>query len=516
VAFGYELIDEKTPIEYPDLGDLAEWPGMEGHSSVASNAGGTGLKSNGVGNGGAINGSHSPVNAGQVGSGDGDGLFVWKNGLGGSRGPGGLNNETGVAAGEGRNEIEPHPRLHLGENAGGIGGEGRANISANNGRSSGGRSPQVDFGPGTLSQLRRGASGNATRNGMGNTTSNANGNEKNGRAETNPDLNPPWGNLPDGRRGTGLLGNSGRRESGGQTTGGAQAGGKPGTFTDLIAELNARGDDISTKLKGRPGAVAIMPGDLEGSDDLGEAAYGEPSSPNGIGQITTDRRKKNSGSMPGSLPPNINSRSPFGTSAPTLPRFEPVPGSETGKSDGNHSTEKSSAANQPATDGKPTAGATKPPLIASLLGSSSAGGSTENDSSRNGGGNSGTNTAEEKSERTLGSGLRRLFGGDNRLPEKAWEISIFCDADGLTIRPGEHRLKTADLQGDADLLPRTLQAMFEKQLREHPERYWRPYIRYRLASGGEPLMTTAQTQIAEGLIRWPALVEKVPPAGTAR
>ena len=105
--------------------------------------------------------------------------------------------------------------------------------------------------------------------------------------------------------------------------------------------------------------------------------------------------------------------------------------------------------------------------------------------------------------------MRRIFGTDKNLPEKAWEVGLFCDADGITIRPGEHRLNLADLQNDVDLLPRTLLAMFEKQVREHPEHYWRPYVRYRVANGGESLMGISQQQLAGGLVRWPAVMEPV-------
>jgi len=106
-----------------------------------------------------------------------------------------------------------------------------------------------------------------------------------------------------------------------------------------------------------------------------------------------------------------------------------------------------------------------------------------------------------------------MFGGDNNLPEKAWELVLFCDADGITIRPGEHRLKLADLQGDPDLLPRTLQSMHEKHARTNPDRYWRPYIRYRVANGGDSMMGLSQQQLAEGLVRWPAVWERVASSG---
>ena len=107
------------------------------------------------------------------------------------------------------------------------------------------------------------------------------------------------------------------------------------------------------------------------------------------------------------------------------------------------------------------------------------------------------------------AGMRRIFGTDKNLPEKAWEVGLFCDADGITIRPGEHRLNLTDLQNDTDLLPRTLLSMLEKQVRDHPEHYWRPYVRYRLASGGESLMNLSQQQLAQGLVRWPAVMEPV-------
>jgi hypothetical protein len=55
--------------------------------------------------------------------------------------------------------------------------------------------------------------------------------------------------------------------------------------------------------------------------------------------------------------------------------------------------------------------------------------------------------------------------------------------------------------------------MFERHVRENPERYWRPYVKYRLAAGGEPLMGLSQQQLAAGFVRWPALVEPVASSG---
>ncbi|MFM7129380.1 MAG: hypothetical protein ACKO0V_08490, partial [bacterium] len=439
----------------------------------------------------------------------------------GQRGPDGLNNESpggttrgsGLIAGnsqpaqgpQGGNSAEPGRGSGL--PGGGLSREGptREGLPAGEGLPGGdagktrapGRSPRVDFGPGTLSQLGRGQQAPGSSSSVGNANS----------PQFSPDLNPPWGQSTDPRAG---------RNQAGQQAGAHSPEGKPGTFSDLVAELNAQGEGAVGQLQNRPGAVAIMPGDLEGSDEgdgdqpgtrSTEKPFGNPSS----GSISATSPANGPVVQPIDRPATT-SRSPFGTPPPTLPRFEPAP---TGEAE---SGGQKSASGAPAGAGEKVkspvqsaAGGSKPPLIASLLGTPAGGDSSA------GSGESGNNSSAEKQEqRGLGSSLRRLFGGDNRLPEKAWEISLFCDADGLTIRPGEHRLRLTDLQADPDLLPRTLQAMFEKQLRDQPERYWRPYLRYRLATGGESLMATAQSQIAEGLIRWPSLVEKVPPGGALK
>ena len=488
IAFGYELVDEKTPIEYPDLGDLTQWPGYEGPAQVASASPGQGR-----------------ATASQPGNTDHDGLFVWKNGLGGQRGPEGLNNESAGGSNPGSGLISGNSLPPQGQPGGYSAQPGRASglpgIEPGNGQPTG-RSPRVDFGPGTLSQLRRGQG----QLPAGSSSAGGNANSPDFR----PDLNPPWGQSHDPRAG---------RNQPGQQSGTNTPDGKSGTFSDLVAELNARGEGAVGQLQSRPGAVAIMPGDLEGGDSGDSGVSDQP------GNSST---KKPFGNSPGrgiaATPPTSDpvvmpldrpattSRSPFGTPPPTLPRFEPAPTGD------NKTGEQKSASGAPGgstekvkSPGQSAAGGSKPPLIASLLGTPSGSEPSA------GSGNSGSNSQAEKQEqRGLGSSLRRLFGSDNRLPEKAWEISLFCDADGLTIRPGEHRLRLTDLQGDPDLLPRTLQAMFEKQLRDQPERYWRPYLRYRLAPGGDNLMATAQSQIAEGFIRWPSLVEKVPPGGAAQ
>lgn len=509
VAFGYELVDEKTPIEYPDLGDLTEWPGYTAATGIASVGsvvpGETSNRQRSTRSG--TNNATTPP-----GSVKPDGLYVWKNGLGGSRGPGGLNNET--AMNEGLSDSIPRSRAtanvnELGQDSGPESNDSA--LSKGRSRSMGegvdgpGQSPRVDFGPGTLSQLGRSPGGGTQRS------------PEASNSAIEPNLSPPWGNQPDPRRGgDGSFGNG--------RTGNANAGtkaGKPGTFSDLVAELNASEGNSVGKLANRPGAVAIMPGDLaDDGQNVSSPSDGSSGLPPSGNPIASER---NGIGPPGGMPtaPSLRpgtafSRSPFGTNVPTLPRFEPAPGSPGSASSDSHNASSTGSNTPPLgtqSGSSGNAGSSNPPAIA---GSSGASASAGGGSAGNSGSGSGESSSDDKPQRNQGFGLRRLFGGDNKLPEKAWEISLYCDADGLTIRPGEHRLRATDLQGDADLLPRTLQAMFEKQLRDHPERFWRPYIRYRLASGGDNLMATAQQQIAEGFIRWPALVEKVASAGALK
>ena len=530
VAFGYELVDEQTPIDYPDLGDLTEWPGYvppqelaEATSDKAA-ATGSGSEIGGQGLGEtALAGNGTGEGVGTTGS---DGLFVWKNGLDGVRPPGGAggmsNSATSSLGGStrGGRGLQPEGAGGMGENpgefdkapgqnplAGGTkGGGGLGNI-AGSGRTATG-SPKVDFGPGTLSQLGRSRMGTGRvgpSSGDSLSDSNAKGSEGlagggagvgNQAGSGKLNLEPPWGQSSD------------RRRPGGSTPGiadGLNAGsptGGNGTFENLVAELASQsGGDGRLMTSSRPGAVPIMPGDLEESamGTMGEGS--QAGSPGILGSAAGSAGRQ------GAKPANSGlGRSPFSTPPPTLPRFEPAPGTElpaagssaSGNGSGAAGTSSSPSGGQPAASPSGSASGT-----ASASGASSSGGQPGQPGS--------SSSSDEKPEpnRGLMAGMRRIFGTDKNLPEKAWEVGLFCDADGITIRPGEHRLNLADLQNDVDLLPRTLLSMFEKQVREHPEHYWRPYVRYRVANGGESLMGISQQQLAGGLVRWPAVMEPV-------
>ena len=492
VAFGYELVDEKTPIDYPDLGDLSEWPGfvppqeLAGQTAEPATGQGT-ARASGPGGFGSGSGSGSATDPG------GDGLYVWKNGLDGVRPPGSGGGGMGDSATSGLGQAaNGQPGLKPG---GGLGGAGSP---------SSGTSPRVDFGPGTLSQLGRGRGGSVSRAGAGPGMGAGSpgdglpaaqpggpngavggGTQPGGMAGTRLNLDPPYGQQADPRRP------------------GGPAGGEPGgTFEGLMAELaNQQGGSAVGRLEGRPGAVPIMPGDLADSTSPGTPG----DSPFNTG----------SGSRPQSSSSPSAGRSPFAANPPaTLPRFEPAPENgdvATGQPDqsteenpggiGGANGAKSAAAGQAnRSAGGASAGAGRP------VGGQPGGADGGDDSSKD---------DKQPPDRGLRAGLRRMLGGDTSLPEKAWELVLFCDADGITIRPGEHRLKLADLQGDPDLLPRTLQSMHEKHARQNPDRYWRPYIRYRVANGGDGLMGLSQQQRANGLVRWPAVWERVAAAGSA-
>jgi hypothetical protein len=524
VAFGYELVDEQTPIDYPDLGDLTEWPGYvppqelaEATASDSKASAVTGL------GGGTGNGNGTGDGAGTMGS---DGLFVWKNGLDGVRPPGGTGGmansptsslggsttggrslQPGGAGGmgEGLGElgkgISENPSAGGGANAGGLGG------LAGSGRSATG-SPRVDFGPGTLSQLGRSRMGtgrvgassgdslsgsDAEGSGGGAAGTGTSAGNQAGSGKLN--LEPPWGQSSDRRRPGGATSGTGIADG---VSAGSPNGGN-GTFENLVAELASQsGGAGQFKSNSRPGAVPIMPGDLEESA-AGTMSEGSQAGSAGASAGRSAAKPANSGL----------GRSPFSTPPPTLPRFEPAPGTELAASGSSASGSGSGLAGA---SGTPSGG----PPAGSSGGTSSSGSSASGASSSGGqAGQSGSSSSsDEKPEpnRGLMAGMRRIFGTDKNLPEKAWEVGLFCDADGITIRPGEHRLNLTDLQNDTDLLPRTLLAMFEKQVREHPEHYWRPYVRYRLASGGESLMNLSQHQLAQGLVRWPAVMEPVAPA----
>jgi hypothetical protein len=479
VAFGYELIDETTPIDYPDLGDLTEWPGYVPPQELAEAVGtdAADATSPALGGGGRRGiGGIAGEGSGSGTSEKGDGLFVWREGLEGkSPMPGGTD-----AAARG-----------IGSTATGKAGEGNgiANGGAGtiNGEAPGDGtpSPRVNFGPGTLSQLGRSRSGGGEADfGAAAERGRSPGAIAGGSRLTVPSLEPPWGSRPDPRRngspgeGIGGAAGNGSRESAGSS----DVTGKKGTFEDLVAELAAQGDLAPPRSLTRPGAVPIRPGDLEDSTDSRSST--------GMGGLA------GGGSTENSAEPS-QTVSPFGTPRPTLPKFEPVPtgtdpaGSGTG-APASPSAVAASAANSarsPASSGSPSSPSAGSPGSASSSGQ--PGGAPR----------------PEPPKQGLRNSIRRIFGGEERLPEKTWEVSLTCDADGMTIRPGEHRLSLNDLQTDPDLLPRTLQSMFERHVRENPERYWRPYVKYRLAAGGEGLMGLSQQQLAQGFVRWPAVVE---------
>lgn len=552
VAFGYELVDEKTPIDYPDLGDLSEWPGYVPPQELAGLAPGG---SSGIEPGGNVR-TGRDGNAGKVGTGgagnEDDGLYVWKNGLDGVRPPGmsggladspnsgpggsavggpGLNpGSSGELEGVGPGANAGRSVKGTGPNSLGAGGSalnaGRAFGSGTGAGNAG--SPRVDFGPGTLSQLGRGRGGA----GLGGRTGNILDGGGSGNGSGPISLEPPYGKTVDPRRG-GLNADSGNG-----------SGGQAGTFDGLMAELAretgeaGRGNGVSAgRLANRPGAVPIMPGDLEdapsGNGLGGAGTLGELSSGGGSEGTATAAN-----GSPGSsrVAPGIG-RSPFsGGVAAALPRFEQVGEDGTSSDTGQGGAESPAGGNQGggagvtasgsvAASGATTAGSSSGANAGSQRGgtgtSGSAGTSAAGSGSRvglsggqSGGGSpseSGNSSSDDKpeKERGLGASLRRMFNADKNLPEKAWEVALYCDADGVTIRPGEHRLSLKDLQGDPDLLPRTLLSIHEKHARQNPDRYWRPYIRYRVAAGGDAQMGLAQQQLANGFVRWPAVWERV-------
>ncbi|MBI1324526.1 hypothetical protein GC170_15265 [bacterium] len=532
VAFGYELIDETTPIDYPDLGNLAEWPGYVPSDEIAD-----ALAAEPIG--GSLPGT-SGNGPGLAGSGGGhgqneSGLFVWREGLDGKR-PGRADGGDGAPSG--------------GPNGTAGFGPGGANMmpgtSIEPGGGVGGNSPRVDFGPGTLSQLGRSGSGRNVTGGMlpgqgvspstklgsgvgGGAGGMAGGSPGAGRSSV-PNLEPPWGERPDPRRPGGSVAgsSSGGGINAGQAMPDGPAGGSnaakgngSGTFEGLVAELAAQSDASSARSLTRPGAVAITPG------DLAEEFEDRQASPFGGGGSQPREPGAASRRMAGGQPAASTGGSPFGTTPPTLPRFEPAPtangdskstganSASAGSSVANSVPATSASGSEPASDsgeGNPS-GATPSNGSAGSSANRSANGSTSTNggmpSGSAGAPSSGGSPAPDAPKFGIKNGLKRIFGGEERLPEKSWEVSLTCDAGGLTIRPGEHRLSLNDLQGDPDLLPRTLQSMFERHVRENPERYWRPYVKYRIAAGGEPLMGLSQSQLAQGFVRWPAILEPV-------
>lgn len=544
VAFGYELVDENTLIDYPDLGDLTEWPGYQpppdaiaandsitppilepkpgltagqpsssgltaglSSSSAGNSESGFGGRQMGeVQNGNQSTGTGSNTEDGLLGgvqngnrtTGTGsnveDGLFVWKNGLGGVRGPGGLNTETGpkssgpsaqpsAAAGSMRSsgfgDLTDEPSIA--NNATGSGsqtGFPKVGGTHSQGVSS---SPRVDKGAGTFSQLGRSSHGGSSA--MGNQS-------------VKPNLNPPWGKSPDSRRfdaGT----SSGISNSDG-------SGG--GTFEDLVAELQAQGRDGMGSLESRPGAVPIMPGDLLENDNT--------SNSQGVGRSASPSQRQMP-ALASNAPPN--SASPFARNVPGLPRFEPVTTDSSGieKPSGSLNNAAQSGQEEQSPPSRSMSGSNTNPSGSNPFGSNtSANQSNQTSGARSPGGSSAgsqssesPDSAQDQNPGGFRSAIRRFFNAEDQLPEKSWEVGLYTDADGITIRPGEHRLNLRDMNSDPDLLPRILLAMFEKQLREHPERYWRPYIRYRVGPGGESMVSFSQSQLAEGLVRWPAILE---------
>lgn len=564
VAFGYELVDEKTPIDYPDLGDLSEWPGYVPPQELAGLApdgspgiepGGTGRKSG--------NGSVGSVGNSVAGKED-DGLYVWKNGLDGTRPPGtggggladsptsGLGRSAGgspwlspgnvgelAGTGNGTGAITGRSGNGSGANSTGGGALG-ANAARGDGSGRGAGnagSPRVDFGPGTLSQLGRGRGGT----GLSGRAASVSDGSGSGDGAGKINLEPPYGKTVDPRR-SGLNGSSGSGFGGGA---GGGSGGQAGTFDGLMAELARESGEAGTgnslsagRLASRPGAVPIMPGDLadnpSGNGLGGAGTLGEL--PGGGGSENTATAANGSQSSRGVAPGT--GRSPFsGGVAAALPKFESVGADGTASDAGQSGAASPTGGNQggaagstpsgtAASAGVTNAGASSGANAGSQRGVSgasvgSAGGSAAGSGSRvglsggqPGGGsqsdsdNSSSDDKPEK-ERGLGASLRRMFNADKNLPEKSWEVVLYCDADGVTIRPGEHRLNLKDLQSDPDLLPRTLLSIHEKHARQNPDRYWRPYIHYRVAGGGDAQMGLAQQQLANGFVRWPAVWERV-------
>jgi len=510
VAFGYELVGENTQIDYPDLGDLTEWPGYVLPDEIANAIAAEPVGSSPVPsltNSGNAGVSGVGGNSAEPGK-EGDGLFVWREGLDGKRPiPG--NGPNGPVAPGGLSGDRPGIPAVTGVPGAGTGQAGE---------------PQVDFGSATPGQRGR----------------------------------------PDGiGRGPGFPGLAENVQPGGVST-------SPGTFEDLVAELAARGNMEAPQSLSRPGAVAILPGDL--ADDRDGSSV-SPLQGGGLMPRSGGPGSSRSGGI-SSRPGLPAAPSPFGTTPPTLPRFEPAPGTnvstEGGVDTGNAANATGNpgtpglAGNEPLasaapgvsgesaeaidTGGRPGTAGTRPGTAGAVpsepsesvtnsnanasRGSNGAGavspsgpsnpGASESESkqrqSASGGGSSGGGApagqpAGEGPRFGLRNSVRRLFGNEERLPEKSWEVGLTCDADGITIRPGEHRLSLKDLQNDPDLLPRTLQSMFERHVRENPERFWRPYVKYRLAAGGEPLMGLSQQQLAAGFVRWPAIVEPVASSG---
>jgi hypothetical protein len=522
VAFGYELVDETTQIDYPDLGDLTEWPGYvpseEIVDAIASDLPAGALAgSRPVGNGGSSA-------TGSAGSRD-PGLFVWHNGLDGKRPAGSIDGPGGGTQ---------SPTGMPGSSAG-------AGIDGAQG-GQGGTSSRVDFGPGTLSQLGRSRSNGSALAALG---ANPGTGSASGSRSSVPNLEPPWGNQNDPRRPSG----GGLNSPGGPLGDKSSGNGTGGTFEGLMEELQSSGGYEPLRSVTRPGAIPILPGDLVDDDSESQA-----SPLGGRGQSDTNRQGGGSGRNARGNPAGSIGGSPFGTQSPALPRFESVSsgtqGSSLAANAPNPSGENLSAENgteSGSPSGSPPVGsANRQRASGSGIGSNSAGtppagaeSSRETGRSRNaagssasgagmppslsgsssnpsgapsGGSQSAGSPSPDGSRFGIRNSFKRIFGGEDRLPEQAWEVNLTCDADGLTIRPGEHRLSLNDMQTDPDLLPRTLQSMFERQVRENPERYWRPYVKYRLAAGGEPLMGLSQNHLAQGFVRWPAVVE---PAATS-
>ena len=520
VAFGYELVDEQTPIDYPDLGDLKEWPGYVPTQELAEASSNDSKASAGIGLGGGGTGNGTEDGVGTMGS---DGLFVWKNGLDGVRPPGGTggmaNSATSSLGGStsGGLSLQPGGAGGMGEGLGEL-GKGLSEKPSAGGTAAGGLgdlagsgrtptgSPRVDFGPGTLSQLGRSRmgtgrvgpstggslSGSDTKSSGGGAGAGASAGNQAGSGKLN--LEPPWGQSSDRRRPGGSATGAGIADG---VNSGSPNGGN-GTFENLVAELASQsGGAGQFKSSNRPGAVPIMPGDLEESAAGGTMSEGSQAGNAGASAGRSAAKPANSGL----------GRSPFSTPPPTLPRFETAPGTELAASGSSASGSGSGSAGAPGAPGSGQPAGTSGG--ASSSGSSASGASSSGGQAGQSGSSSSSSDEKPEPNRGLMAGMRRIFGTDKNLPEKAWEVGLFCDADGITIRPGEHRLNLTDLQNDTDLLPRTLLSMLEKQVRDHPEHYWRPYVRYRLASGGESLMNLSQQQLAQGLVRWPAVMEPV-------
>jgi hypothetical protein len=357
-------------------------------------------------------------------------------------------------------------------------------------------SPRVDFGQGTLSQFARGRSGFGVSGSSSATSVNPQAKMDSASGDTT-DLTPPWGQSQDPRRPYHGNLNSQSRPSGSNHN-------PSGTFDNLIAELQEQGRSAVNGLDNRPNAVPILPEDLLDSTNS-RLSTGNPA------DARSERSNSGSSLSQGSTG-SESTKNPFGS----LPKFESVesafnqnPGNakDTGTASSSSSTERrDSSQTDSSRNLPPQSPATRLPALGADSSNAARSGSS---------GNPGEKSDREDSSGGLRSAIRRIFNKEERLPEKSWEVSIYCDADGITIRPGEHRMKLVDLNTDPDLLPRTLQAMFENQLRDHPERYWRPYIRYRIGPGGENLPALCQTQLDAGFVRWPAIQDPVASSSAA-